>query len=365
MNKYGNYSNKKYKIKNKNTSNRKKIITILILIYVLIFFNYINVFKYEKDVEIRYAENTVKYIEINEDNLKNLNKDERKIEEQRNKNIKNKLEINKKEFSSKEVFYYDIEKNELINIKGNKEDKIVPASVLKLFTIEYILNKLKLDQVVTVGNEISLVSSDESQAGIKKGEKYTVKELLEMMFLPSGNDATYTLSKWYLKNYENVKVDNISNNEMVKEFSDKINKYLKEKNINNTNITNPSGISKDSYISKEDIVKVVKNLIKKEDVMAIPKEHKIEINKNNRKIELINTNKFLDKSSKFYDENIIGLKTGSLSVGKNISVLYENPTNKKKYVIFVFGAKTDDDRYKDSIKVREIIENEIFSSKSK
>ena len=88
-------------------------------------------------------------------------------------------------------------------------------------------------------------------------------------------------------------------------------------------------------------------------------------NKNNRKIELINTNKFLDKSSKFYDENIIGLKTGSLSVGKNISVLYENPTNKKKYVIFVFGAKTDDDRYKDSIKVREIIENEIFSSKSK
>ena len=352
MNKYGNYSNKKYKMKNKNTSNNKKIIAILILIYVLIFFNYINVFKYEKDVEIRYAENTVKYIEINEDNLKNLNKDERKIEEQRNKNIKNKLEINKKEFSSKEVFYYDIEKNELINIKGNKEDKIVPASVLKLFTIEYILNKLKLDQVVTVGNEISLVSSDESQAGIKKGEKYTVKELLEMMFLPSGNDATYTLSKWYLKNYENVKVDTISNNEMVKEFSDKINKYLKEKNINNTNITNPSGISKDSYISKEDI-------------LLSPKEHKIGINKNKRKIELINTNKFLDKSSKFYDENIIGLKTGSLSVGKNISVLYENPTNKKKYVIFVFGAKTDDDRYKDSIKVREIIENEIFSSKSK
>ena len=62
-----------------------------------------------------------------------------------------------------------------------------------------------------------------------------------------------------------------------------------------------------------------------------------------------NTNKQLDKDSKWYDERVKGLKTGSLA-GK-ISLVTLAETEDGTWLIGVFGAKRDAARYRDTARI--------------
>ncbi len=88
---------------------------------------------------------------------------------------------------------YDIEQGEYLFYEGDSQLPTV-ASLAKLFVIDYALEKVDLDDVVEVNQEVlELVPAGSSLANLTAGE-YTVKQIMEAMLVPSGNDAAYAFS---------------------------------------------------------------------------------------------------------------------------------------------------------------------------
>jgi len=69
-----------------------------------------------------------------------------------------------------------------------------PASLTKVVTALVAIDHLRLDQTVTVPVSINQLPWDSTRMGLRPGERLTVRELLDGLFLNSGNDAAITLS---------------------------------------------------------------------------------------------------------------------------------------------------------------------------
>ena len=69
-----------------------------------------------------------------------------------------------------------------------------PASLTKVVTALVALDHLRLDQTVMVPVSINQLPWDSTRMGLRPGERLTVRELLDGLFLNSGNDAAITLS---------------------------------------------------------------------------------------------------------------------------------------------------------------------------
>src|SRR5438876_5063463 len=72
--------------------------------------------------------------------------------------------------------------------------RLPPASLTKVMTALVALDHLGLDQVVTVPTSINQIPWDSTRMGLRASERLTVRELLDGLFLNSGNDAAITLS---------------------------------------------------------------------------------------------------------------------------------------------------------------------------
>ncbi|HET9848387.1 MAG TPA: D-alanyl-D-alanine carboxypeptidase family protein [Candidatus Dormibacteraeota bacterium] len=70
-----------------------------------------------------------------------------------------------------------------------------PASLTKVLTALVALDVLQIDQVVSVPASINQLPWDSTRMGLRVGEQLTVRELLDGLFLNSGNDAAITLSE--------------------------------------------------------------------------------------------------------------------------------------------------------------------------
>ena len=95
---------------------------------------------------------------------------------------------------AQQYFVYDCETEQFITISGSPADKIYPASVTKLFTAYVAIEFLGADHSVTAGDALDLVAAGSSVAEIEKSNVLTVRQLVEGMLLPSGNDASYILA---------------------------------------------------------------------------------------------------------------------------------------------------------------------------
>lgn len=77
----------------------------------------------------------------------------------------------------------------------NPHARLAPASLTKVITALVALDVLSLDQPVTVPASINQLPWDSTRMGLRVGERLTVRELLDGLFLNSGNDAAITLSE--------------------------------------------------------------------------------------------------------------------------------------------------------------------------
>lgn len=253
------------------------------------------------------------------------------------------------DLNANSVLLYRLDDDKVLYNKNVKE-KIKPASITKLFVIDYALNILDLEKEVTVGREIDLVKEGSSLAGLIKGETYKVSELIEGMLISSGNDAAYSLA---LECAREISANRSINEEKgIEIFLDSLSKYLSTNGYNNTKITEVSGFSYNDYSSMSDVYKVTDKLLKNDFISnVVGLDGKTITSKNGKSTNIYNTNKFVNKSTAYYDKNISGVKTGSLKDYNNIIIRYNK--NNKTYYIFVFGSSTDEDRYKDSVKIME------------
>lgn len=78
----------------------------------------------------------------------------------------------------------------------NGDEQYYPASTTKLMTALVTTEVIgdRIDDKVTIGEEISLLGYDSSTAHLEVGEVYTYRQLLYALLLPSGNDAANVLA---------------------------------------------------------------------------------------------------------------------------------------------------------------------------
>ena len=106
--------------------------------------------------------------------------------------------------------------DDMILYEKNGTERVVPASTTKLLTALTVLKYCGTDEVLTAGEEISLISQGASTASLKVGMRGSVRTFLGAMLIPSGNDAAYSLA-----NYTGHKIlgnENASTEEAVEAF---------------------------------------------------------------------------------------------------------------------------------------------------
>ena len=152
-----------------------------------------------------------------------------------------------------QAIIYDVTARRVLYSRNQVIDgKTYPASTTKLFTSWLALQYLSPDEVVTAGDELSLLASDASIAYIKRGHKLTASMLVEAMMLPSGGDAAYVIAAAAGKKIYGS--DSVSAETAVKAFVNEMNRRLAALGFSGTHFTNPDGYhDPDHYTTLEDM----------------------------------------------------------------------------------------------------------------
>ena len=147
----------------------------------------------------------------------------------------------KEEISSQAAILVNVD-SKVVMYGKNADKKMYPASTTKLMTALTVLQVMKPDDIVTIGDEISMIAADSSKAGFSKGQMVTVEELLEGLLISSGNDAAYVLAK---AAGQEIFENNIANEgktftpvQCVQRFVFEMNKNVRDMNLENTNFRN-------------------------------------------------------------------------------------------------------------------------------
>ena len=286
---------------------------------------------------------------------------------------------------SKNIFFSVYDNNENIIYKVGKDgDSLVPASIAKIYTLVYVLDVLKdydKNTKVKAGNEIELNISDASSAGLIKGKEYTLNDLISSAVIISAGDSVYTLTK-IAQNVEkgiDINSEILKNNstnseksELVNRISEHITTYLREniKLSEDTKITDPTGILNTSKTTYKDMYILMKyiysNRDKMKEIILNAETAEMQISGEflvGRGQKLTNTNPFLNKKSSWYEEGVIGLKTGTLRGWNNLFSIFKK-NNGNYYGLITVGFENRKDV---NILTKELIrriKNESIDSKS-
>ena len=287
---------------------------------------------------------------------------------------------------SKNIFFSVYDNNENIIYKIGKDgENLVPASIAKIYTLVYVLDILKdydKNTKVKAGNEIELNSTDASSAGLIKGKEYTINDLISSAVIISAGDSVYTLTKiaYNIEKGLDINNDILKNNstkedksKVVSDISEHITKYLEEKVklSADTKITDPTGILNTSKTTYKDMYILMKyiytNRDKIKEIISNAEIAEMQISGEflaGRGQKLTNTNPFLNKKSSWYEDGVIGLKTGTLRGWNNLFSIFKK-NNGNYYGIITVGFENRKDV---NILTKELIrriKNESINSKSK
>lgn len=210
--------------------------------------------------------------------------------------------------SAKTAFVYDTKRG-FLYLTDEKEKRIFPASVTKLFTALTALDYLVPSDTAVVGDELELVFSDSSVAGLIKGESVTVDTLLAAMMLRSGNDAAYTLAAAAGKMILGTK--SCDAREAVNAFVEQMNKKAVSCGLTGTHFENPDGYHhKNHYTTVMDMIIIAKTAINCSLLLEYTSKPSFAAVLGGEAVVWRNTNALLNPQSEFYRKNVIGLKTG-------------------------------------------------------
>lgn len=221
-------------------------------------------------------------------------------------------------FTYVEDYFADIPYIGLYNAKSleayyteSADARIYPASLTKMVTASVAVKYGNLETVCEAGSELDLVQPHSSLFGLRQGMRLTLNDLLYGLLLPSGNDAAYTIAVNIAREVSGNA--GLSDTEAVEYFCGLMNDYCKEIGVLNSNFTTPEGWDdSNQYTTVEDLARICAFALQNEtiaEIVATP-EIKLLIN-SGETFYVTNSNKLLHEESKFYNPDVIGVKTGS------------------------------------------------------
>lgn len=209
-----------------------------------------------------------------------------------------------------------------------------PASTTKIMTAILALENCELTDVATVSrNAIHSIPPDYVTCRIKEGEQLTIEQLLNVLLVPSANDAAIVLA------------EHISGS--VSKFSDLMNEKAKEIGCKNTHFVNPNGIHNKNHTSTAyDLALMGQYAMKNDTFRKIVQKTKYTLPATNKYAKedrtFYTTNDLLIKNtskskSNYYYPNATGIKTGYTGEAGNCLVSSAKKDN-MEVIAVVLGA---------------------------
>ena len=247
-----------------------------------------------------------------------------------------------------EYFVYDLDQERFLTITGSPEDKLYPASITKLYTAYVALQYMDPDEKITVGSEIWMVDEDSSVAEIQVGDVLTVRQLVAGMLLPSGNDATQTLT--VAAGRKLAEDPELSMYAAVQRFIEQMNADAEGLGLTGSHFATVDGIhSSNHYFSMGDMVTVGKLAMSNEVIAQCVATHQQTVAlSEERSLEWENTNMLMKEGSRYYCVYITGLKTGFTTPAGNC-LLSSVTVDGRNLLIGVFKCTYPEDRFADTL----------------
>lgn len=178
-----------------------------------------------------------------------------------------------------------------------------------------------------------------SHASLVEGEQLTIEQLLNVLLIPSANDAAVVLAEHIAGSVEN--------------FATLMNNKAKELGCLNTNFVNPNGIhNEDHYSTAYDLSLIGRYAMKFDDIMRIAKVAQYTLpktNKYNKEDRIFNaTNGLIDSNDSDYYEYATGLKTGYTDKAGSCIVATAKKDNVELMAV-ILGSESVDDRHEDCV----------------
>ena len=217
-----------------------------------------------------------------------------------------------------------------------------PASVTKILTAILTLENCELTETVTVSKTaISNIPSGYVIAPLFVGEQMSVEDLLYALMLKSANDAAYVLA-------EHV-------GGTVEGFSEMMNKKAEELGCKNSHFVNPNGIhNSNHYTTAYDMYLIARYAMKNEEFVKIVSTYQHALSATNKYSKndriMKNTNAFVNPSSRYYDENVKGIKTGTTLQAGNC-LITSTSKNGFDVITVILGAKTSESKFSETKKM--------------
>ena len=172
----------------------------------------------------------------------------------------------------------------------NADEKLKMASTTKIMTALVAIERLELDEVITVPKEC--VGIEGSSIYLEEGDTLTVRDLLYSLLLQSANDAAAVLAT-------RVSGD-------IFNFSALMNKRAGELGLYSTSFENPHGLDSDEhYTTAHDMAILAAAALENDVFCRIVSTYKYTFHLSDKLRCLVNHNKLL----KMYD-GCVGIKTG-------------------------------------------------------
>ncbi len=218
------------------------------------------------------------------------------------------------------------------------------ASLTKLVTALSVINeKYKPESIITYSKRKYAVEG--GNLNIKDGEKIKAKDAFNAMLVGSANNTTRMLA-------QATGLDETS-------FIKLMNKNLDTWGMDNTSVTDVTGLDEKNKSTPRDLLKIFVKAFKDEKIKTsvglTSYTFKEILNKDKIKNHTIkNTNKLIEKTGKNYQ--IIASKTGYIEeAGSNLIMLFKNNKDKKQYVLITMGNPDYVNRFVEPNKVAEWI----------
>lgn len=231
----------------------------------------------------------------------------------------------------------DADSGKILYEKNSKE-QMYPASTTKIMTAILTLENCNLTDIAIVSkNAVESIPYSYSTASLREGEELTIEQLLNVLLIPSANDAAVVLAEHIAGSVEN--------------FSNMMNTKAEELGCLNTHFVNPNGIhDKNHYSTAYDLALIGKYSMQFDTFRSIVAKTFYSLastniyDKNDRLFvttnELIREN-YSSYASNYYYKYATGAKTGYTDPAQSCIVATAQKDGVSLIAVILHGESTE------------------------
>ena len=264
---------------------------------------------------------------------------------------------------ARQILVYDTNTDTILYSKSVSGGKLFPASITKLFSTYVALQYLDPETVITAGDELDLVHEGSSLAFIAEGGQYRVKQLVEGMMLPSGNDAAMVLAAAAGRVIAGDEF--LPAGEAIEIFVDEMNLQADALGFEKSHFCNPDGWHTGAhYTCLNDLARISKLALENETISRYMRKHDEETHSyGGQYILWENTNLLLDPDSFYYRRDAIGMKTGYTRPA-GYSLMSAFTYEEGAIVVGLFGYTDKFERFTDAARLANVVSEQLKNTET-